>query len=74
VNKLVRNEQAKLTATYINGLAIGIFAVGAFAPVANFAAAGQAGGWPLFLLVVGCLLSSVALHYVARWMLRKLEE
>jgi hypothetical protein len=30
---LVQNEQVKLTATYLNGLAIAIFAVGGLAPV-----------------------------------------
>jgi hypothetical protein len=29
----VRNERTKLTATYLNGLAIAILAVGALAPV-----------------------------------------
>lgn len=31
---LIHNEQAKLTATYINGLAIATFALGALAPTA----------------------------------------
>lgn len=32
---LIHNERAKLTATYINGIAIAIFAVGSFAPALN---------------------------------------
>ncbi|UHC17350.1 hypothetical protein LRS73_05495 [Methylobacterium currus] len=31
--KLISNEQAKLTATYVNGIAIAIFAVGCLAPM-----------------------------------------
>jgi hypothetical protein len=30
---LVHNERTKLTATYINGLAIAVFAVGGLAPI-----------------------------------------
>lgn len=31
---LIHNERTKLTATYFNGAAISIFAIGGFAPVA----------------------------------------
>ncbi|GJE16047.1 amino acid transporter [Methylobacterium marchantiae] len=32
-SKLVANERSKLTATYVNGLAIALFAVGGLAPM-----------------------------------------
>ena len=33
MNKLVRNEERKLTATYFNGVAVAVMAAGTFAPV-----------------------------------------
>jgi hypothetical protein len=54
---LVGNEQAKLTATYVNGLAIAIFAVGGLAPLfSNLYAAGPASvsGWAIVLVSSVC--------------------
>jgi hypothetical protein len=36
---LVGNERTKLTATYVNGVAIAIFAIGGFAPLISLASA-----------------------------------
>lgn len=68
---LVRNEQAKLTATYLNGLAVGLAAVGGIAP---WIGAAQAGGASVVLAVVttGCTVVSVALRLGARRVLRRL--
>ena len=62
-------EQAKLTATYVNGLAIAVFAVGGLAPV--FSALYAAGPlavplWAVILIGIVCFATSAALHWVAR--------
>lgn len=73
---MVHIERTKLTATYLNGLAIAIFAVGALAPVfSNFY--GNASNMGLGSLAIGtviCLIISLALHFVARRFLRRLEQ
>jgi len=70
---LVRNERTKLTATYFNGVAIAIFAVGALAPSIN-ATDSQARFWPVVApTIVICLLISATLHFVARRILKGLE-
>ncbi len=62
MGKLVRNERTKLTATYFNGVAIAVFAVGALAPMIS-AANMQASLWPVVAAsVVICLLVSATLH------------
>ncbi|KAA0124499.1 amino acid transporter protein [Methylobacterium sp. P1-11] len=74
--KLVGNERAKLTATYINGLAIAVFAVGGFAPfiAALGVATEQHGFLAGALLLLGvCSLTSGALHWVARSRLGSLD-
>jgi sensor histidine kinase regulating citrate/malate metabolism len=74
MGKLVRNERTKLTATYFNGVAIAVFAVGALAPMIN-AANMQASLWPVVASsVVICLLGSAILHFVARRILKGLED
>lgn len=76
MGKLVGNEQAKLTATYINGLAVALFAIGGVAPLANFVAGSTpaAAPWLSLLFFAGCATLSAALHYFARSLLRRLEE
>lgn len=74
--KLVRNERDKLTATYINGVAIALFAVGGLAPMIS--AVAQASGQHadprllLALFVTGAIGSGI-LHFAARMMLRDLK-
>jgi len=70
---LIRNEQTKLTATFMNGIAIAIFAVGGLAPV--FSSLYSAGGPSTFLIAMSivCFSASTALHYLARKTLRRLE-
>lgn len=66
-------EQTKLTATFLNGVAIAIIAVGWFAPVAAFVG-GTYQQAPLILSAqgIGCLAFGFALHAVGRWVLRRL--
>ena len=72
-NKLVRNEQRKLTATFVNGVAIAILGVGGFAPLAATAMSGPLS--PIVaLLVLGCASASIGLHLLVRLYLQGLEE
>ena len=72
--KSPRDETAKLTATFVNGIAIGITVVGSIAPLVN--AMGY-GGYPaastasLILSGSGCLILSFALHLSARYFLKR---
>jgi sulfite exporter TauE/SafE len=72
---LVRNEQAKLTATYLNGIAIAVAAVGGIAPwIPHLAQESTSGARRLAVIAVGCVLLSVGLHFLARTILTKLTE
>lgn len=72
-NKLVRNEQRKLTATYFNGIAIALMAVGFFGPLINFAQTGASSIGTTLVLVI-CIMASVVLHLQALRVLRGMEE
>lgn len=70
---LIRNERLKLSATYLNGIAIALMAVGGFAPsisVVTGASAAQAGLAAALLGV--CTSLSVALHLSASRLLKGL--
>ncbi len=70
---LIHNERTKLTATYLNGLAIALFAVGALSPlVAVLNAPGRAAPWGTVALMTICILASAALHWMARTVLGRL--
>lgn len=73
-NKLVRNEQTRLTATYVNGLAMAIFGIGCFTPLVGIPL--SAGLLPslIIVLVLGCMSASVGLHLLAKLILGGLEE
>jgi hypothetical protein len=73
--KLIDNEQAKLSATYLNGLAIAVMAVGGFAPLISFPFSGDARSlWTTMLVVVICMGVSAALHFLGRRVLVGLKE
>jgi len=70
---LIHNERTKLTATYLNGIAIAIFGVGVLAPtVANFS------NWDGSIHVISfgiggiSVIISVAMHFAARAVLKGL--
>lgn len=70
---LIHNERIKLTATFLNGVAIAVIAVGGLAPM--FTAFGVAEGRsPLVvsLQVLICLLTGLILHLSARMFLKRL--
>ena len=72
---LVANEQAKLTATYVNGVAIAVVAIGGIGPWVAFAI--QTSGPSLLSVVASsvlCICTSVGLRLGARKVLMRLRE
>ena len=69
---LVHNEQTKLTATFFNGIALAVFAVGGLAPI--FTSRGTTGDVPLITLAISgiCFVTALSLHLLARLVLRRL--
>jgi hypothetical protein len=68
---LIRNEQAKLTATYLNGIGIALAAVGGIAPW--IASAETLTISPLrAVLTLACFVTSSGLHLVARRVLARM--
>lgn len=73
-NPLIPNEQTKLTATYLNGIAIALFAVGAIAPTVTLLNSDtNSAGIGTSAVAVVCLVSSAVLHLLARAVLRSLK-
>lgn len=71
-NHQIHNERIKLGATYLNGIAIALFAVGGLAPLLS-GFYGNVEPGPLLPVVSGiCILASVALHFYARRSLKGL--
>ena len=71
---LIPNEQTKLTATYLNGIAIALFAVGGIAPtVALLNSDSSSPGIGTSAMAVVCLVTSTVLHLLARAVLRSLK-
>lgn len=68
----VHNERTKLTAAFLNGMAVAIFAVGGLAPAFTTIYGDRPITLPLVLGVLVCLLAPGALHYWARRSLRGL--
>lgn len=76
--KLVRNEQAKLTASYLNTVASAFFGAGVVAPLAAAVFGLTGSGKPVstLTLAIGILiffLGSVAIHFAARMILKGLK-
>lgn len=72
----IHNERTKLTAAYLNGIALAILAVGAFAPLFAFVYGTADLLLPAWALIVGfviCVFISYALHWVARWILGRIK-
>ena len=72
---VIHNERLKLLATYLNGMAIAIFAVGGLAPSfamiygTNISASSTAF---VAVVAVSCLFASIGLHYLASLILMRL--
>ena len=74
--KLINNERAKLTATYLNGLAVAVFAVGGLAPIFSTLYGSTPLSVPLSVLTWSsmlCWMASGVLRLTARRRLTDLE-
>lgn len=71
-DKLVANERIKFTATYANGLAVAIFAVGGFAPFISTALSDSPRFEPVLVTMAVCWIMSGVIHWVVRHALRNL--
>ena len=69
---LIHNERVKLSATYLNGVAIAVFALGSLAPLFSYIYSAEATQPPWVTAVVSiiCAFVSAAIHYGARYALR----
>lgn len=69
---LIANERVKLSATYVNGFAIAIAAIGGLTPlIAAVLPRSSEGGlrafpWAIVGIALFCLATSVVLHWAAR--------
>jgi hypothetical protein len=75
---LIHNERTKLTATWVNALAVAVVATGVVAPVAavvfGLPTLGTISASTLVPITAGWLLLGIALHLLARVMLGRLRE
>lgn len=71
---LVHNERTKLTATFLNGIAIAIFAVGAFAPAISSFSVSYGPSAEVRTTALICIVVASALHLLARAVLRGLRD
>lgn len=67
-------EQIKLRATYFNGLAIAVAAIGGVAPLVAAVLRPEAGAWRSPALAAICLTMSYVLHLVGRRTLKGLDK
>lgn len=69
----IRNEQLKLSATFLNGAGIAVFAVGGISPLVSVFYTGSSASTDLWLVVTVCTLAAGVLHFMARAILGGLE-
>ena len=69
---LVHNERTKLSATYLNGVAIAVMAVGGLGPIVSVLNGGPASAIGIASVSVICLVGSITLHFLARRLLGSL--
>jgi hypothetical protein len=73
----VHNERVKITATFLNGIAIAIFIIGTFAPAIQVARATDVpvDNWARTVVIgVVCIAAAGALHFTARAILGRLRD
>ena len=72
---MLANEKLKLRATFLNGVAIAIFAIGALAPLVSYVTSGTAvSEVALLLLIVVSSASSGFTHFQAQRTLEELND
>ncbi|WP_029349828.1 hypothetical protein [Bosea sp. 117] len=70
---LIHNERTKLSATYLNGIAIAVMAVGGLGPVISVLNGGSVPALGVAAVSMICLAGSISLHFLARRLLGSLE-
>lgn len=72
----VHNERIKLSAAFLNGVAIGVFVIGTFTPVVQIAREPAIDGTAGLTLALGgiCIVAAAGLHSAARAILGRLRE
>lgn len=75
MSDLVHNERTKLTATWLNGVSLAIFAAGGFGPWLTLANTGgpHYDAAILATISVVCILVSIGLHFTARVFLGRMK-
>lgn len=73
MNKAVRTERRKLSATFVNGIAIAFVAIGGVAQAAGLLDRGEVTA-EIALFVVICVMFGALLHWIARASLGGMEE
>lgn len=74
---LIHNEQIKLRSAFLNGLALIFFSAGVLAPVISSVYFTGITPDRAFLAVATafiCFITSIALHYVAWWHLKEMDQ
>lgn len=71
----IHNERMKLTANYLNGIALAVLGVGAFAPLVAFLYGTSNMTLPAWVVPAGfviCVFTSFGLHWAARHILGRM--
>ncbi len=72
-SKTVSNEKAKLTASYLNGLALAVLTVGGFSPFV-LKLQGNEVNLETGYFALSCIALSVIIHWIARSLLERIVE
>ncbi|WP_136686181.1 amino acid transporter [Falsirhodobacter xinxiangensis] len=72
-NHTIHNEQTKLTATFVNGLAIAVFAVGGVTQAIKALTDPATVNARSIAVTAICFSLAIALHWMARWILGKMK-
>ncbi|WP_139798245.1 hypothetical protein [Fulvimarina manganoxydans] len=66
-------EQIKLRATYLSGIAIGVFLVGGLSLPSSILISGKQNFWIAFAIAIVCVGASPVIHWAARRSLKDLD-
>ena len=72
-NKSVRNERRKLMSTFVNNVGVASIGVGGLTQIAAMINGSATSPFEPYFVVV-CVIGGVALHWIARFLLRGMEE
>ncbi|MDO9417330.1 amino acid transporter [Pararhizobium sp.] len=69
----IHNERTKLSATWLNGISVAMYAVGGFAPLSSSIYSNHGPGIVTAAGTLVCFLAATALHFLARKTLKGLK-